>query len=93
LAELTEYCALLETDPDEWTRLDGPCRISISRFYWDQGVWQTMEGEILPHSAERARTRGEDRLRIWSTRCAGGEEPHTPSQLNGDPVVCIRRGA
>lgn len=76
-AELSAYRALLETDPEEWTRLDGLCRISISRFYRDQGVWRTLERDILSHLAERARTRGEDRLRIWSAGCANGEEPYT----------------
>jgi chemotaxis protein methyltransferase CheR len=77
LAGLTEYRSLLETDPEEWTRLDGLCRISISRFYRDQGVWQMLERGILPHLAERARTRGEGRLRMWSAGCASGEEPYT----------------
>jgi chemotaxis protein methyltransferase CheR len=80
-AELSEYRALLETDPEEWTRLDGLCRISISRFYRDQGVWRMLEREILPHLAEGSRTRGEGRLRIWSAGCASGEEPYTLALL------------
>jgi chemotaxis protein methyltransferase CheR len=81
LWDLADYQALLETHPQEWTRLDGLCRISISRFYRDQGVWRTLEREILPHLAERARVRGETRLRIWSAGCASGEEPYTLSLL------------
>jgi len=81
LTELTEYRALLETHPQEWTRLGGLCRISISRFYRDQGVWRTLECEILPRLAERARVRGETRLRIWSAGCASGEEPYTLALL------------
>ena len=42
LKDLSEYRALLETHADECTRLDGLCRISISRFYRDQGVWRTL---------------------------------------------------
>jgi chemotaxis protein methyltransferase CheR len=81
LAELTAYKALLGTHPEEWTRLDGLCRISISRFYRDQGVWRTLEREILPHLADRARVRGDTRLRIWSAGCASGEEPYTLALL------------
>jgi len=81
LRELAAYRALLETNPEEWARLDGLCRISISRFYRDQGVWQTLEREILPRLAERARARGETRLRIWSAGCASGEEPYTQALL------------
>lgn len=81
LAELTAYKALLGTHPEEWTRLDGLCRISISRFYRDQGVWRTLEREILHHLAERAQARGETRLRIWSAGCASGEEAYTLALL------------
>jgi chemotaxis protein methyltransferase CheR len=93
LAELTAYRALLETYPEEWIRLDGLRRISISRFYRDHGVWRTLEGEILPHLAERARVRGETRLRIWSAGCASGEEPYTQALLfafsHGGLTECI----
>jgi chemotaxis protein methyltransferase CheR len=99
-AELSEYRALLETDPEEWTRLDGLCRISISRFYRDQGVWRTLEREVVPDLAERARTRGEGRLRIWSAGCASGEEPYTLAllfafgeTLGGYPPEILATGA
>jgi len=81
LRSLSDYRALLETHPEEWTRLDGLCRISISRFYRDQGVWRMLERGILPHLGERARRRGEGRLRIWSAGCASGEEPNTLALL------------
>jgi chemotaxis protein methyltransferase CheR len=93
LRELAAYRALLETHPDEWTPLDGLCRISISRFYRDQGVWRTLEREILPRLAERARARGETRLRIWSAGCASGEEPYTLALLfafsGAGPTECV----
>jgi chemotaxis protein methyltransferase CheR len=81
LRDLADYRVLLETHPGEWTRLDGLCRISISRFYRDQGVWRTPEREILPDLTERARARGETRVRIWSAGCASGEEPYTLALL------------
>ena len=81
LAEITGYRALLETDPEEWTRLDWLCRISISRFYRDQGVWRMLERDILPLLAERARAHGDRKLRIWSAGCASGEEPYTLALL------------
>jgi chemotaxis protein methyltransferase CheR len=79
--ELSEYRALLETHPEEWTRLDGLAQISISRFYRDQGVWQMLEHAMLPRLAARARTRGETRLRVCSAGCVSGEEPYTLALL------------
>jgi chemotaxis protein methyltransferase CheR len=81
LRDLADYRPLLETHPEEWTRLDGLCRISISRFYRDQGVWRMLERDILPLLAERARAHGGRRLRIWSLGCASGEEPYTLALL------------
>jgi chemotaxis protein methyltransferase CheR len=75
LRELAAYRALLEANPEEWARLDGLCRISISHFYRDLGVWRTLEREILSRLAERARARGETHLRVWSAGCASEEEP------------------
>lgn len=81
LKDLAGYCALLETDPEEWTRLDSLCRISISRFCRDRGVWRSLEHDILPRLAVQARTRGDDRLQIWSAGCASGEEPYSLALL------------
>jgi len=74
---LADYRELLDTDAAEWRQLDGLCRISISRFYRDQGVWWYLEQRLLPRLASQALPRGESRLRIWSAGCASGEEPYT----------------
>ena len=77
LKDLSDYRALLEADTAEWRQLDGLCRVSISRFYRDQGVWRWLERDLLPQLAAQAAVRGENRLRIWSAGCASGEEPCT----------------
>jgi chemotaxis protein methyltransferase CheR len=77
LKELSDYRLLLETDTREWRQLDGLCRISISRFYRDQGVWRFLQRQLLPQLTELPSVRGETRLRIWSAGCASGEEPYT----------------
>jgi chemotaxis protein methyltransferase CheR len=71
------YAAYLERHPDEWALLDGLCRVTISRFYRDRGVFQHLADEILPLLAQRVVAAGGDTIRCWSAGCASGEEPYT----------------
>ncbi len=77
LRDLAAYRRRLQAEPGEWPMLDGLCRITISRFYRDQGVFRHLEGNVLPDLARRARARGDDRLRCWCAGCASGEEAYT----------------
>jgi chemotaxis protein methyltransferase CheR len=72
LSGVDTYRAYLETHADEWAVLDALCRITISRFHRDRGVFERLEKEILPDLASRAKT-----VRCWSIGCASGEEPYT----------------
>ena len=74
---LEAYDALLEQDPGEWHRLESFCRIPISRFYRDRGVFETIARHVLPDLAQRAAIRGDGRVRCWSAGCASGEEPYS----------------
>jgi chemotaxis protein methyltransferase CheR len=74
LADLAAYEDFLEGHPSEWARLDGMCRVTISRFYRDRGVFDFLGEVVLP---ELARAAGERELRCWSAGCASGEEPYT----------------
>ena len=55
--ELRKECKLLMT-------------VSISRFFRDHLLWETIEGEILPDIIKE----GMEEIRIWSAGCACGEE-------------------
>jgi chemotaxis protein methyltransferase CheR len=74
LVDLAAYEVFLRDHPDEWTRLDGLCRVTISRFYRDRGVFDFLREAVLP---ELARGAGERGVRCWSVGCASGEEPYT----------------
>jgi chemotaxis protein methyltransferase CheR len=76
LADLAAYDDCLDAVPGERDRLDAMCRIPISRFYRDRGVFDCLGSEILPALAVAAAARGE-RVRCWSAGCASGEEPYS----------------
>lgn len=79
LADLDAYRSWLATDRAEWLLLDEFCRITISRFYRDRGVWDLLRDEVLPELAVAASSRGESQVRCWSAACASGEEVYTLS--------------
>jgi chemotaxis protein methyltransferase CheR len=81
LDDLDAYRKALRAIPDEWAALDRLCRVTISRFFRDRGVWRALAAEVLPLLAERALTDGRRRLRAWSAGCASGEEPYSLSIL------------
>src|SRR5687767_6728995 len=73
---LPAYRLYLEQHPDEWPVLDSLCRVTISRFYRDRGVFAFLEGEVLPAVAQGAVRDGRQALEAWSAGCASGEEPY-----------------
>lgn len=77
LSDVAAYRAYLETHPDEWRALDALCPITISCFYRDTAMWETLAAQVLPELARRAVARGAHGLRVASLGCASGEEPYT----------------
>ncbi len=96
LDDVAAYRSYLELHSSEWTVLDTLCRISISRFYRDRGVFDYLRDEILPALAESAQETDDHCLRCWSVGCASGEEPYTLNiiwqlRLSSDyPEVTLR---
>jgi chemotaxis protein methyltransferase CheR len=81
LSDVAEYRDFLEGHADEWVHLDSLCRITISRFYRDKGLFAVLAKEVLPILARIARERDDSVLRIWSAGCGSGEEPYTLAAL------------
>lgn len=77
LADVAAYQDYLQDHPEEWSRLDELCRVTISRFYRDRMAFTLLEDELLPTLAGALSAAGETRLRIWSAGCASGEEPYS----------------
>ncbi|MGE5195311.1 MAG: CheR family methyltransferase [Deltaproteobacteria bacterium] len=79
LPDVAAYRVRLDQHPEEWPILDSFCRISISRFYRDRGVFDALRETVLPEIARRATARGQREVHVWSAGCASGEEPYTLS--------------
>ena len=77
IPDLSTYRAYLMSHPDEWGTLSALCRVTISRFYRDQQVWDRLCSELLPATMSRAADRGDRVIHAWSVGCASGEEPYT----------------
>ena len=87
LADVESYRVYLQTHDEEWSVLDRCCRISISRFYRDRGVFDCLRDEVLPMLARQTRARGDSTLCCWSVGCASGEEVYTLSIIW---ELCVR---
>ena len=81
LPGLQHYRLYLEDNPLEWHILDAMCRITISRFYRDQGIYNALRSQVLPALIENARGRGDNMLSCWCIGAASGEEPYSVSLL------------
>ena len=77
LLDWSAYQQYLGDHPDEWKVLDSFCRISISRFYRDRGVFDLVRQTVLPHLAATALRKNETVVRCWCLGCASGEEPYS----------------
>ena len=77
LADVKAYRDYLGGHREEWSVLDSFCRISISRFYRDRGVFDYLRDEVLPRLAATAHASANDNVWCWSAGCASGEEVYT----------------
>ena len=73
LPNVAGYQTYLKANPNEWRKLASLCRVTISRFYRDRGVFDYISNVVLPRLAERA----EADVACWSVGCASAEEAYT----------------
>lgn len=78
IADARTYSDYLSAHSEEWETLRTLCRVTISRFYRDRGVFHLLETEVLPRLAQHA-NRDRRGICIWCAGCAGGEEAYTLS--------------
>jgi chemotaxis protein methyltransferase CheR len=69
LGDADAYRLYLERNPQEWDALAGLCRVTISRFWRDQAVFEALRDLVLPELGPA--------VSAWSAGCASGEEPYS----------------
>ena len=70
---IEQYIVQLAQQPGAKAGCEQCLRVTISRFFRDRQLWQTLAARILPDLAERFAPP----IRIWSAGCACGEEPYS----------------
>ncbi len=63
---------------DEWKVLAELCRVTITRFYRDRGLWEFLTASVVPRVS-----------RCWSAGCASGEEAYTLSIAAGGSLEIL----
>jgi chemotaxis protein methyltransferase CheR len=81
LADTESYRLYLNQNPDEWLTLDTLCRITISRFYRDRGLFDYLGSRVLPGLAQKAVQAGHRAIHCLCIGAASGEEPYSISLL------------
>ena len=70
---ISAYLALLKSDASAWKECQIRLTVSISRFFRDRRLWQTLETDILPEMcAQHPR-----HICVWSAGCSRGEEVYS----------------
>ncbi len=72
-----QYLAQLARLPQAKAAHEQCLRVTISRFFRDRHLWQTLQRRSLPDLVERFCSP----VRIWSAGCANGEEPYSLAML------------
>jgi chemotaxis protein methyltransferase CheR len=82
LSDGAAYREYIEGNADEWDRLDGFCRITISRFWRDPAVFESLRDHVLPALGPT--------VSVWSAGCASGEEPYSLVLAAAESGIAVR---
>jgi two-component system CheB/CheR fusion protein len=79
-----EYMRFLDSHPEEYQRIADDLTIKVSGFFRSRHTFQQVAELVLPELVAYKRNRGRQKLSIWSTACARGEEPYSIAILLAD---------
>lgn len=68
-----DYIRTIETNREARLQFECLMAVSISRFFRDRKLWETLQSRILPILAGKENPS----VRVWSAGCASGEEPYS----------------
>lgn len=72
VANIPQYCRLLERDPKERERLQNFLTINVSEFFRDMPHFKMLQDQILPPMLKQNLT-----INIWSAGCSNGAEVYS----------------
>ena len=81
LAGIQVYTDYLENHREERKVLDAMFNITISRFYRDRGVFDSIASIVFPSLVEGAGQNQQEQIRCWSAGSASGEEAYTLTMI------------
>jgi two-component system CheB/CheR fusion protein len=79
VATLSDYAAFLRDRQDEAHALLSELLISVTNFFRDHEVWDTVEQDLIPRLLASKGT--EEHVRVWVPGCATGEEAYSLAML------------
>jgi two-component system, chemotaxis family, CheB/CheR fusion protein len=84
--ELAAYLDCLQTQPDKVRALANDLLITVTNFFRDPEVFETLEKEVIPQLFEGKDSDGD--IRLWSVGCATGEEAYSLAILLEEAAAC-----
>ena len=81
IADIESYRTHLQEYPEEWQQLDSLCRITISRFCRDRGLFDYLGSRVLPALVRQSAQTGDRTIRCLCIGAASGEEPYSMNLL------------
>ena len=70
---LDEFLSAMENDQGMKKQVENSMTVSISRFFRDREVWNTLENHVLPLIHDGS----PEKVNVWSAGCACGEEAYS----------------
>ncbi len=77
LENVGQYFNHVRSNQEELKILLDAVTTNLTRFFRNAAHWETFENYVVPDLVKYKRSRGDNRIRIWSAGCSTGEEPYT----------------